>query len=458
MSSDEIKDYWQPEAGPFLRQGTGTGPIHVEDMPQAPDDREGGCWADAIEAAAREHLWGQEVSTDPLRFQRGWPATVLLGRDQRTYRCDRVLNLFNVALEGVSPAVQLLFTQSDGIWIHSPGTYVNGNDAFEGFGGDVWLKNLHLFGPNDDQSVGIRVRRRVRMEGVFVRAFYGGIEISAGVDRDGLGMEGKSNANLSILRDVEVTGCSGWGVLTDGPDANQISFYSCNFASNGRNLIEGTLLGNQYFALHTAHPTGPEQSDVEIQGPNNNTTLFGPYVEGTGFVTLDNRSMSIGGIGGVYEGTGLHMEAGRYLGELIVRQEPLDKVGGVGEGLVLAPNNEASPDGLTHTFISMKGGGDTWRWAQSPGRGRVLQMNNAGRFRRLILTDRTTSPTIGSGHFWLPSVFLLGGSAISIGTSDGFPTEKGAAVGSIRFNTSYSHGEDTPLIYVMGENGWVAHV
>ena len=147
------------------------GPIAVEDMPLAPTSSEAGVrdWAPAINQAVRYHLWRLVLNNnDPRRFGRtSQHGVVTIGRYPIDYICYSPIDCFGVQMEGIRPAVTLLFFKSDGIRVHAAGrndvansgTYVHNEDPFSRFGGDCGFKNLRLVGVPGQSYRGFTIRR-----------------------------------------------------------------------------------------------------------------------------------------------------------------------------------------------------------------------------------------------------------------------------------------------------------
>lgn len=87
-----------------------------------------------------------------------------------------------------------------------------------------------------------------------------------------------TNANLSALTRVRVSGAKGHGFYTKGSDSNAMQIIGCNATSNGGwGFLDESFLGNFYFGCHTAGNVGGSYKTTSDTGCS---VFFGCYSEG----------------------------------------------------------------------------------------------------------------------------------------------------------------------------------
>lgn len=98
-----------------------------------------------------------------------------------------------------------------------------------------------------------------------------------------------SNSSLSYVERCRAIQSRGSGVLSRGGDANQITFWHCDFRDNQRWGYEGKeFLGNHLFGCHFTHngiwhatdPTLARYGHATVTNANSRTCFFGCYGEG----------------------------------------------------------------------------------------------------------------------------------------------------------------------------------
>ena len=417
-------------------------PICIEDMPAAPADPTGD-WGPALNQAMRHHLWGLAPADKTFRN------TVLIGCRYREYRSLEPVNVFNSRIRAVNDDVIVRFPQSSGFVFHAPasggggGTHSVEGDPFSGRGGTTHaLDGLLIIGPGKTATAayptasGIVARRPIHIRDTHVQQFPAhGIDLNCGVGRAGSGInDALSNCNEWSAQNVTASFNGGAGFYLDGPDANAGLCTKCSAVLNGIGFWDSSLLGN---AFNGAHLANNDSDDILVDDPNARSTFTGLYVEGTGTVCLNARSVVLGVIGGDLETScndGNWIEAGTLRGQWAVAP----RVQVDGSLIRFFATNEIAPPAFT--WMSFERTGSVLRVKHEPTFGMRFDFNNLNSRRYLRLTD--DSYPGGSGLVLLPNGLSLGTGELFLLVSPGEPADcSGASAGTIWWNSSASPGD-----------------
>lgn len=193
----------------------------------------------------------------------------------------------------------------------------------EGETGAGWLARSTLLFPAC--TTGILVKRDggwSTIENVAILGSYGsncisdGIKVEgpevkirnvriAGFARNGLTFDcdlnppRSSNCSAARIESVRSEVNGGWGLYTNGGDANAILALGFDTEDNGMGCMSlNDFLGGTYVGGHCDESEIPGAKAIVGTDPNANYTFVGQYVEGAKEVNLPPRTLYIGGIGG----------------------------------------------------------------------------------------------------------------------------------------------------------------
>lgn len=168
-------------------------------------------------------------------------------------------------------------------------------------GGWSTVEDIALFGQHGNGcfTTGIKVEgASVKIRSVRVTDFAGnGLEFDCDINRG-------TDCSLARLENVRSETNGGWGLYTNGGDANAILTLGFDAADNGLGCMRlDDFLGGVHIGGHCNQAEIPSSVAIQTGDPNARHTFIGQYVEGSKLVTVNTPSLYIGGIGGRRVGT-----------------------------------------------------------------------------------------------------------------------------------------------------------
>lgn len=204
------------------------------------------------------------------------------------------------------PAV-LYFPNSGGFVINRADTIDGGVEVPATTGAD-WsmIDGLAIKGAAGVDRHGLNLRARAIIRNCLVSGFGGdGIHIVA---TSGSGSTTQGNANNWRIDGGRVENCGGHGIFIDGADTNAGQALAVDVSGNaGWGIFDSSFLGNTFVGCHAAsNVLGAYKTD----NPNACSVFLGCYAENNNQSSVMQRSIIVGGLFGINNGTAQVLGAG----------------------------------------------------------------------------------------------------------------------------------------------------
>lgn len=212
----------------------------------------------------------------------------------------RTVRLYGDGVGGWYDPAVLYFPNSGGFVVNRSNTIDGGIESPATTGAD-WsmIEGLAIKGAAGADRHGINLRARAIIRNCLVSGFGGnGIHIFA---MAGSGGATEGNANCWRIEGGRVEKCGGNGVFIDGSDTNAGQALGVDVSGNaGWGIFDSSFLGNTFVGCHAAsNVLGAYKTD----NANAHSVFVGCYAEENNQSAVMQRSLIVGGLFGVNNGT-----------------------------------------------------------------------------------------------------------------------------------------------------------